>query len=442
MSRLYRKFIPILAALLMFSGSTAYAGDTLNLTLDEAIELAIENNNNLNIMKLSERQVLDGVKMAKNGASTSEYIMNQYYDYIQMYEIGGTHIQKYKTMDMDEAMTAYRAALTAVMTNPMMSKDSYDKLQEEIKYGEYIMMFGIDEPKLEDEDKYKKFIKNIELTVLNAEGSKDKYYSNIEMIKSSLEGGIAKLYLSYNDFNQNMTLQKSLMDYNLRSYEDSKSRYDKGLISYNDYLKAKDTYETQQKRYEILQLQYENLKLTINSQLGVSMDTNVRLSGLTPKQDTYSLVNYDSYVDMALSSSDELKNATYDLNYKKKEIGLYDKYINTISREKQQMDSDLKVYEYTVKNLEESIKSNVRTALEDLMEKQAKVEEATIEFEIAKTKYNQSKKQLELGLINNSIALAMESSYIGSAISREVAIRDLANSNIKFELLINKGIKY
>lgn len=343
---------------------------------------------------------------------------------------------------MSEAMTAYSAALKAVATNPMMPKEKMDKLQEEIKYGEYIQMFGISEPKLEDEDKYNRYIKNIELTVLNANNQSDKYYNNINTIKNSIEGAVTNLYLQYLDLEQNMILQKDFLNYHVRNFEDIKSKYDKGLVSKLDYLKAKDNLDIQNKNYEKLRLNFENLEYALKNQIGLKVKSDVDfLSNVSIDKD-YSLINVKDYIQGAKESSFDLKNINTDLSYKEKELELYDKYINTNSRERQNLVANISIDKASKISIEGNIESNVRYALEDIMLKRVELDESISALEINKIKYLQAKKQLELGIINNTSLMALESSYIGSYISNKVSERKVYNSLIKFELLIEKGVKY
>lgn len=410
-------------------------------TLDEVIERTLEMNDNLKTLELNKAQVDEGLRMSKSASSMSKYILSQYQDYIQMYEIGAPHIQKYKTMTMEEVTLTYTAVFKAIM-NPFTSETALEKLLEEEKYIQYIFMFGLEEPSLSDREKYEKYIQNIQLTALNGEYESEKFYNILDQTRATVEGSITYLYINYNDLKENIRLQNNLLAYYKKNLDDLENKYNKGLISKIDYLDFKDQHDIQKKNIVTLNLQLENLEYTLKNQMQIDMDKNIDfIRNLTESKD-YSLLNKDEFIDSAKENSADYINAKLDLNYKNSEKSLYEKYIPYNTRDKHDILSDLKIFESQYFKISQELESNVLYGLEEIYQKEVDLEIKNLAFELTKNNYLNAKKQYDLGLINYTQLLGVESQYITDSISKTIADRSLFNSKEKFRLLIENGVRY
>lgn len=438
-----KKFITLVLCLTVIGSSNIYADNNeLDITMEEAVEKAVTYNNNINLIKLNERQILRGVKDAKDGASSSQYALSKYIEYINLYNDGGSHIQKYKDMSDDEAKSASYLAQLSIQNNPNMNWEKLMLLEEQIKFVEYRYMFGSEEPKLHDDERYSKYSRNIELASLQAENLKDKYYNNLKGAEKGLRSQVIMAYIQYLGLEESLISQEKLQSLMKKMKEEAKIKFDSGNISELDYNASKEQYDMAVINTDILKLNMANMENVLKSLMGIDLNQKIDLTTDILVDKNYTMVNLKDYIDMAKTTSYEYSNQKIEYEYKSKELETYDKYVKYMTRDKQIVIDDRNLEEKELATLEKDIESNVKYALENIMELKSDIKVKEADYKIKLDKYLQGKKQLELGLITESNLNALELEYMNSLIGLTQSKRAAYNAEIKFELLINSGIAY
>lgn len=428
----------ISALSLMPLASFAESSDN-SMTLDQAVKIAIENSKDLRIAELNDRQINDAVRKGQQGSGMLELSLDSFYEFSHMYDDSKdfNHLKGLTSKELQEALGKIYKQMGQSTNATYIAK----KLEEE-KFIFYLFQFGNEAPVLDKEDKYYRFVKNIEMSKATAEKEKQKYDNNIKMIESNIKNGVTQLFLSIQDLEKSLLMQKEMLKLKEQSLSSLSAEYNVGQVSKNTFDTESQKVEVLKKQISNLEIQLENLKYNLNNQLGYDLEKDNYLISMTKREMPILVGKNEEYINKALTTNTAYQNAKLDYDNKLKEYNLFLEYVEDKNYDKYILESDLKQLKATMDKAEMEVVDNVYGAIDSLNSLEKKIELQDMSIDISRDKLLQARKSYELGLINKLTVDSAELSYLSELITKQSDERNLNKGIIKFEMLLNDGIKY
>jgi outer membrane protein TolC len=301
--------------------------------------------------------------------------------------------------ELDDTLTnlhAQMAQLYQYAKQQANGKDNYDAMVEQMK------AFGIplsDEMVYTAEESYNYFYSmQIQYESLNAQylALKDTY-DNIDI---QLIAGVDTLYTNLLYLREMTNIQNDYIAIQTTLQESSKTQYDLGLLSKNEYEDVKANYLKALYQRSQLQYDYENLELQFKQLLGLEMDDNLLLSDsyLSPNVQIETLAYYE---ELAAENRIDIKSGQYQLDASE---NIYDYNMHALYDRMNQFKAQMAIdqAEANLNTLKVNVYKDVLGAYQDVIDAQNTVKVAQKQYEIDQATLRQADVSLAQGLIKQT----------------------------------------
>lgn len=266
-----------------------------------------------------------------------------------------------------------------------------------------------------DPDIYADEYNSMKVQIAKLKNTLDNYDENVEQTKDILKYNITKLFIDIINAENELELEKKNISLLKKELDFSKIKYQKGILSENEFNIANVEYLKRYSELENKKIDFNNLFIDLNKVLGIDLLKQYSVS-VDLMYDEIDNVDIDekSYNDFENSFS--LKEQKQNLEISKYEYSTYDE--NTSYSEKVSKENDILSKERNIKESEQNFKESLSKLYKDILSKETinkKYEEELVykenEMEILKMKYSMGqaiqldivKKEMEIEELKNNI---------------------------------------
>lgn len=437
-----RKIISIgLSCALLLSGTAVYAQQSQGLTLDQAINIAIDNSTDIRKLLSSLSSVEEQVRKADAGVKQTDWYYEKYEKYKRMYYDSDDTYDKYIDMTSSELMNEIGSLSVRLMNN--RNPQTIDQILDDIEFIEYMLTFGGEEPDLTQVEIYRKFVKNIETIGVQAKNELTKYQNNIALIEGNLATGVTQTFMGILDLTHALNTQNNLLVLREDILKDLEQLLEEGLIS--EYAVYQNRVEIDKLKSEIIKLglQKKNMEYALNNLLGRDIETPFMLEDYKFTEKFLPGKPIEDYVAEAIGNSALLEAMRIDLKFYEDNLRLYEEYDGyTFGSEYEDLTDQIKRLTMQLQESEWLMETNVRYAIGDLIAKDAGLEREKLNYQNAFSSLNQAAQQQKLGLLKATDVHQVQLQLVSALMSLSQAERALESSIMKFGMLIDYGVEY
>jgi len=435
-----------------------------SLSLDDAITLSKENSAQIRSIENQEFSTKESIRKNIQQSYQVASSLEQLYDYIEILDAAqsvGHPFHKYLGDSDDSLIRQIGTSDPFAPTDPSKAtglvKDlmtatstaSAEAIQDEMAFIQLYIYYG-DDVGLTKESKYNTFKKNEAMLVNSIELIETKYNEGLQAAIKGTEAGAIQLYIGLYDLGEGVRLQEQMLQTYEDGLENMTNSYNQGLVSKIAYEEQKMT--TEQKRLEVqnLALQYKNLDYQLKKMCGLPMSTNVTLSTKFNNGD-YKLDNPGTYYDEALASNMDHIVLLSEQTYNEKNFDVMNQYLDDVDKdtgrtiyyqEKEDMKDTLADLGGQLYDKEQSIKSNVNDAYNDLIYQGKLVEHNNTAVRLAASQLNNGIQLFKLGQITELELDQLRLGYENAEFTAEKNVRSYNTSVERFKLLVDYGVTY
>ena len=427
----------IVAALLAMNSSLVFA-DTYTLTLDKALDMAVETNASLRELESKIPLIEESVRKAKAGATQLAYAYENYRIYQKMYSEEDVSWEKYKDLTQIELIDEMIEISKHLKSPSSMAK--VEEYLDDLEFIEYALMFGSDEPDMTEQEIYRKFAKDANLLGLQADNEKAKTLNNIEVIKGTVISQITQLYIGILDLEGGLKVQNELLDLRRNIQNELNAIYEEGLMSEFDLYSNEVELEKLKLEINKLELKLENLYLTLASALGHDIDNSYKLLNV---EENESFEPLNLVLNDAVENNAAIKGLEIDQKYYQTNMDLFFDYGGeAFGNEYEDISYQLDKVTDELENSTWTLESNVYYAVGDMATKRLALKKAKTTFANATENLEKVIQQKELGLAKQTDVHSARLAAFSEYAALKQAERDSAASKIKYEMLQKYGVEY
>lgn len=467
-----------LAAQLTLSASGVSYASTYSLDLNDAMDLAIENSQDI---KNIESQMVTLDDTVRSGLQTRNQLMlvldsyedfkdmwyedDAYKDYDHLKDLSAEELNAelgYRTKSVYnyeadlEALDALSKGDTSVVPSGQTASeykaDIYESLDDvdsikrtgkELEFMKYLLMFGNEEPNLTDEELYEKYEKNALLLEIQTKATVEKTLNNIDLIKGNMKAGVVQLYVQSYDLDMAMELSQRQVELLENVHDNMTSLYDTGMVSRVSL--EINALELDQAKLELEKYKYqkEQLNASFRKLLGIDPQDQLNLVSMEPVNKILDTTPISKEIEMAMESNVELDGLLLDLDVVQAN---YDLYMTRSGREfgdeYEQLTDDLEYYKNQIQDKKSEIESSVRYGYADILSKMQALNNQKELHENASVSYEHAKASYDQGLITRTELNQAELLYYSAWKGLFQSNRALEKATLKYDVLINNGILY
>lgn len=405
-----KSFIGLFIVFSMIIAPMSSFADVNRYTLDEVFAKSLDNSKNMYELDYNIVKLEDGIKQANAGAKKVEATLD----------------------DLQEFRKLYKNDQLGRLTDPM----------DQMILAGYQAALGEKPPYYTYEEKYNMFYYNSEVVPFNLNISLEKLINTKDQAERQIKNAVYELYNSYLMLNSVLEINERYLELMDKQYQDVLVKYENNQASKIEMEKTKLSRDNQDGEVRKTKLNIEKIKYNLNKLMGNDIKQDFDLL-FSPR--SYSFENSLSemeYVQLALDSNIELKNAQYDVQSKEHEIDVMDFYIKDYKRQFRDAVIDYEDSKLIVSKIEASIIENVLFGYNDMVYKEKSME-------ISKKITLQKSKELEkyknfyqTGKIKTSDLMGVELQYVQQLVNEQKAIYDYYLAQYKFNNAIEKGPLY
>lgn len=430
-----------LSCALVLGNIPSFAEIGSELSLNEAIEQAIENSSDIRDINANIPAVEEQVRKAKEGAKQYQWMIEKYETYRIMYYDVDDDYDKYIDMTSDELMEELADLSVRIMNNRNPSK--IKKMLKDIDFITYALTFGLEEPDLTDEDIYSRYAKNAETLGYQAEKELTKLQNNVDLVKGNVTVGVTKLYMGILEMESGIETQNML--YGVRSdiHDELIKMYDQGLISEFDLFSSQTELSKLKLAIEKLEIQEQGLLMTLNNMIGLDVLEETEMDRNFESRYYKDNVSIRDIANKAVENSPVLEALRIDLDFYKSNYDLYQKYDGyEFGTEYEDLTYQIEKLTSELRESEASLRSDANYIIGDIAAKKKMIESYSKAYNNATQKLKQAEKQLELGLIKQTDVHGLMVSQASALMNLNNAKRDLTSAMIKLDMYVDYGVAY
>ncbi len=465
------------AQLTLFGTGIAFA-DTYSLDLNEAMDMAIDNSQDIKNIESQMITLNDTVRSGLQSRNQLVLMMDSYDDFKDMwYEDDADkdydHLKDMTTEELNaelgyrtniidnfesdlEVLEALGRGDTSVVPSGMTaseykadvveSLEDADKVKrtgKELEFMKYLLIFGNDEPDLTDEELYENYEKNALLLEIQTKAAVEKTLNNIDLIKGNMKNAVIQLYIQSYDLDMAIELSEQEVSLLEKVNDNMASLYEQGMLSRIDY--EINGLELEQKRLELKKYDYQKEQLisSFKNVLGIDPEETLLLSSMNNENNILDTVPLSKEIEMAMAANVELKGLELDLEVKQAN---YDLYMKASGREfgdeYNTLTDDLEYYNNQVRDKKSEIEASVRYGYADILSKMQALNNQKKTHENATVSYTNAKASYDQGLITMTELNQAELVYHAAWKGLFQAQRALEKGILKYDVLVNNGILY
>ncbi len=431
-------FIPIMLVMLFCYKPISFAQV---YTLEQAIDKALDNSPMLRNLDSQIPMLNEQVRRAKAGANQVDELYKYYKRYKAMYGDSDKPYEDIKKMSSKELSDAKIKLSERIQRLMMRGKfKRADDLSYRLKFIMYADIFGTDEPKLTNQEIYRKFAKTIEMTTIMTDKERSKVLNQKEVIRSTVSIQITKLYLNIINLEKMINLQKDMLALRNEISVKIDSLFDEGLISTNDVWLNEREVEILKEKIDIYRMQLNILKYNFNNLMGEDIEKINRFVSVSVNTNELFKNSIKDYVLTAQKNNTLLKSYNLDLEYAKKDLELYKKYDGKeVGELYEDMVFEINSLEKNINRQNSEVEKNVKFEYENLILLKGKSELAKKELEVAIEKFKQDKLRLDLGMIKVTDMHKSEINKLSKYIDYKLSEQNLKQGQIMFDCLVKYG---
>lgn len=425
----------ILVSLTGYALSGDSSGDTLVLTLNECIDKAVSNSNQIPGMDITVRslerlkdQLEKGKKDIENGlvAYQALYLKKAAYDarkFILENDLDGlTDADKLELEAM--ALSAAEAEMLAQMGT---------------MYG----MYGIVPPvfSFSESQKFKVLVKGFDFPYYELEAQIHNLGVTKETLKNTVKQGMRQLYDGILSLNEGLTLQEELYRVQEKQNAEMLEKFKEGQVSELDVYTSQTGLEQTRLGIDKTRRTIENMEMTLKRQTGIDITRRIELKPYEGR--IKEPLSYDEYLDKALEERSEIVTVKKELEVKNKEFDITKQYItDTSSLDWQEAQIGVNEKNLSLVVAVRNVTVDIRTKYNDVLEKKAAIEAARQKEINARNQYAQLMDRYEQGdaSITQLVLLNANVGLIQAETAYKKALRDYDSALYSLELASNEGI--
>jgi len=231
--------------------------------------------------------------------------------------------------------------------------------------------------------------------------------------EKALSLGLRDLYLGFLKADMDYQLSLKKLKLQEKKYNAAKLKAESGLISGIEFEEAEYDYLKAEKDVEKCKRNRENMQRSINSFIGVPIDTaydKVLYSELT-RNLTLNPVEY--YIEAALENRLEIANITEQIKIKEQHLEILGKsrakeIYPDIRKEHEDTSLEMESLQVQLDKAKYEVENNIKSAYIDVIKERDNMDSLLATLNMQKRSYEKLKAQYEQGLISETVLLEME----------------------------------
>lgn len=432
--------------------SAEVSKETVVLTRTQALDMALENNNNILRLDAGMNTMLRNFKKYKKLSDEITKLLDGFEDYKDEYEEISSEEFKAKQREISDKLGKYnelskrledlKKELEEIKKGSSNSDDSESdsstRTEEEVKTdidevsnelqaldkvaldkesseineklakfekekSLYISM-GLASPadgtpiKLTQEQEYNRFVKARDIIWHNLQTNLEKMKYQKEAVSESIKYGVETAYDNILFAQEGLKIQKQLYEKQQKDYNNILAQYENGRVSENDKNIAEKELEKLKLQVENLTRQIENGKIQLKQLLGIDLEKTVEL---TESIDTNinEPKDYDEYLSSALLNRNEIIAAKLDCEEAERTFDIIKDYLDEDDYDWMDAERTLNEAQTALLEAEKEVRQNIKNAYLDVTQKKSEVDLASKKLEAAQVQYNAVKKNYEAGRV-------------------------------------------
>lgn len=473
-----KKILPFVLSMMLiitlFSASVTATSetknDTISLSREEAISLALNNsgtlrdmNESLDSLNETYDNMRDGIealkslynKMSRYSALEGKYARtmanndySQYFQYQMQLASIQPQIAELQAIPADELtpeqstkLAELLVELDAINTGISalnLSDSEIGKIITIAEYYEYAMIksayssMGFD---FTADSIYNTFIYPIYVAPVTLKSNIDALNVGIETAEAGTISGVEQLYSSLLSLNSFYNLQASNYNLKKRIMDYTRGKYNLGLVSEMDYKKAVNDFKVAELEKNQMERKMDSLEMMLKQMVGIDLSRSIALSD---EMDTdQSLRELDYYINQALTNRNEILTAQINTEDKENTMKYVKQYLSVESPTFGIAEDELNKQNLSTEITQNSIIKEIRAAYTDVSNKKADMQIALQDLKNTKNSLSNMQKYFDLGFITEDqidgykiLELQKESNYLTAKMNFTDSIRSL-NSAIE-----------
>lgn len=224
----------------------------------------------------------------------------------------------------------------------------------------------------------------------------------VELDKLTTKIKANQLYYAYVKADADLAIAKKQYDLDLKDFQDSKTKYEQGLLSKNDFVIAECKKDTALAKYKDAELSKKKAQMDLNRLFKTNINTNIKLPKMNYKYTDLSDIDVEKAVQRALTNrldmfkvSEALKLAQIEFNIVNTYYKTEDKGDDSIETDYQDAYLNLEEAKINMENKKEEVECEIRTGYNTLFTMLSTVEnnkrdakKKSIDYEVARLKYS------------------------------------------------------
>ncbi|MEN6316384.1 MAG: TolC family protein [Clostridiaceae bacterium] len=385
--------------------------ELIDLSYEKAIDLAIENTRNLQLMDKNINAAWDSYLELMEKAK----LVQQQLDMINDYE------KIYQKKQMGEKL---------------------DSL-EQIQLSTYLVIYGPTPQKLSPKEIFENYIKPREFPSYSMGATVEKMRKQKLQLRSFMELEIRQVYDNILSLQESYALQNELYNIMQNQNEQMHAKYEKGIVSKIDMTASDSDLQKQKLRISKMERNIDNLMMSLKQKTGITLTQRISLhsyyNGIIYKAPE----SYEFYLEKALSSRYEVISSNLDLKVKQRELDILKEYnLNPLTTDRMEAQQAVDDKLITYKEAVGKITTDINFAYKDIIEKRADIEMAEKKMEKASRQYEITESFYNNGMVNSIALLNAKFTYTQAQIDHLSAIRTYNSSLYKFEMACGIGPGY
>jgi len=245
--------------------------------------------------------------------------------------------------------------------------------------------------------------------------------------ESALKTGLRDLYLGFMKADMDYDLGLKKLDLAVRKYEISKLKLERGLISQIEFDEAEYEYLKAQKDSDASKRNRENMQRSLNSFLGVPVDTVYEKALYEEMNIRNEIKSVDYYVEKALKERLETISPAEEIKLKELYMSISarnDAHLiyTDIRKEYEKAADDIESLKVKLEKAKLDVENNIKSAYIDVKKESYNVQNMAKNVSMQKRSFDKMKSQYDQGLVPK---IALD--------EYEIAIKELQNS---FDLVV------
>ncbi len=410
MSKFKKSVVFLVSTVLLLPTSAGFA-DTINLSLQDAIEGAVSADLIADGMQDSIDDLWKQHDSALKGKQQVEKSLSSYESFILLHEkfeedgiLSASDQTKYKILQA-----------TWGKTPPVYTKEKmFTTFIEPRDFGHYALWTEIQK------------LKNSEKTVLD-----------------SIEVGVKELYNQTLNLTETVEAQRLYTEIVSRQYEEAKVKYELGQVSEIDHNSALVSKQIQDLEMQKLERNLFNLERSLMDMARVNVSSDLELASVNLSLPAVRIKSYAEALEQAMANRTEVVNAKLGLDTEQRESDIMLEYItNNLTSKRLDQDVALLEAKDAYASAVESVTVDVYTAWNALEEAKSDYELASKQYKNVRQSYLEAKKSYSLGLINETTLMLSEFDQMMKLNTLKAKLRQYSLVNEKLELAISSGPAY